>query len=420
MKNLFVSIAILFSFFSVVNTTFASDNNVNAYLFYGDGCPHCAKENTFLESIKNDYPTLDIYKYEVYFSRENSLLMQKVAETLGTESGGVPFLVIGDKYYVGFSETLTPIEIEAKINECLKDICPDPITIIVGIESTNTDTIIKSNNLVKEKDKEKENLINKDVINNNTEETEKIVKLPFLGESNINKISLPLLAVLMGLWDGFIPCALWTLLFLISLLLGMNNRKRMWTLGMAFIIASASVYFVFMSAWLNLILFLGFVIWVRLLIGGLALLGGGFSLNKFFKSKSDGCSVVGSEKRQRVFEKLKNIAKQDNLWIALGGIILLAFLVNLVELICSAGLPAVFTQVLAMNNLSNLQYYSYILLYILFFMIDDLFVFFMAMITLQMIGITTKYAKYSHLIGGVLMVIIGVLLIFKPEWLMFG
>ena len=224
----------------------------------------------------------------------------------------------------------------------------------------------------------------------------------------------------MGLLDGFNPCALWTLFFLISLLLGMNDRKRMWTLGVAFIVASASVYFIFMSAWLNLVLFLGIIIWVRLFIALLALFGGGYSIREFFINKTNVCKVTGNEKRQKVFEKLRNIVKQNNLWIALGGIVLLAFLVNLVELICSAGLPAVFTQVLAMNNLSTWGYYSYILLYILFFMIDDLFVFFIAMITFKMTGITTKYAKYSHLIGGVIMVVIGILLIFKPEWLMFG
>jgi ABC-type protease/lipase transport system fused ATPase/permease subunit len=130
--------------------------------------------------------------------------------------------------------------------------------------------------------------------------------------------------------------------------------------------------------------------------------------------------VTEGEKKQKIFDKLKNIAKQNNLWLALGGIIILAFAVNLVELVCSAGLPAVFTQVLAMNSLPKFAYYLYILLYIFFFMIDDLIVFFIAMFTLKMTGITNKYARYSSFIGGLLMVIIGILLVFKPEWLMFG
>ncbi len=200
----------------------------------------------------------------------------------------------------------------------------------------------------------------------------------------------------------------------------MKNRKRMWTLGITFIVASASVYFIFMSAWLNLILFLGIVLWVRLLIAILALVGGGYSLKKFFTNKEGTCEVVEGKREQKILDKLKKITKENNLWLAMGGIILLAFMVNLVELICSAGLPAVFTQVLAMNNLSTFSYYGYILLYIFFFMLDDLVVFVISMVTLRATGITTKYAKYSHLIGGVLMVLIGILLVFKPEWLMFG
>jgi cytochrome c biogenesis protein CcdA len=174
-----------------------------------------------------------------------------------------------------------------------------------------------------------------------------------------------------------------------------------------------------MVAWLNFILFIGFVIWVRLLIGGVALLGGSYNLKEFFFNKDGGCKVANDEKRQKVFTRLKQIVQQKSFVISFLGIILLAFAVNLVELVCSAGLPAVYTQ-LALNDLSGWQYYAYILLYIFFFMIDDLFIFFITMTTLQMTGISTKYSRISKLIGGAIMIIIGILLIFKPEWLMFG
>ena len=99
--------------------------------------------------------------------------------------------------------------------------------------------------------------------------------------------------------------------------------------------------------------------------------------------------------------------------------VLLAFAVNLVELVCSAGLPAIYTQILALNNLSPLQHYGYLLFYILIFMLDDLIVFLIAMVTLKAVGIESKYARYSRLIGGILMLVIALLLLFKPEWLTF-
>lgn len=194
----------------------------------------------------------------------------------------------------------------------------------------------------------------------------------------------------------------------------------MWLLGTVFIAVSAFVYFLFMSAWLNLILFLGFVVFLRVAIGLLAIFGGGYSLKEFIYTKNSGCKVANNEKRVKVFDKMKSLVQEKNLWISLGGIILLAFAVNLVELLCSAGLPAVYTQVLAINDMPNLQYYMYILLYIFVFMIDDLIIFFVAMFTLEMTGVTTKYARVSRLIGGLIMLTIGLMLIFKPEWLMFG
>ena len=106
--------------------------------------------------------------------------------------------------------------------------------------------------------------------------------------------------------------------------------------------------------------------------------------------------------------------------LALIGIIGLAISVNLIELACSSGLPLIFTQILALNELNSIQYFLYILLYIIFFLIDDIIIFAIAMKSLKVTGISTKYNKLSHLIGGILMLIIGILMILKPDWLMFN
>ncbi|NLZ24317.1 hypothetical protein GX888_01015, partial [Candidatus Dojkabacteria bacterium] len=269
--------------------------------------------------------------------------------------------------------------------------------------------------------------INKQVLGKTVQEKKRDVvgipekmELPLIGEIETKDFSLPLLTVVLGLVDGFNPCAMWTLVFLIGLLLGLKDKKRMWIFGIVFILFSAFVYFLFMVAWLNFILFIGMVNWVRVLVGLVALFGGGYSLREYYVNRDGKCKVTDKEKRKRVFHKLEEITRRKSFWLALLGIILLAFAVNLVEAICSAGIPAIYTQILSLNNLGKLEYYLYILLYIFFFMLDDLVVFFIAMITLRITGGTTKYSKWSNLIGGALMLIIGLLLIFKPEWLMFG
>jgi len=224
----------------------------------------------------------------------------------------------------------------------------------------------------------------------------------------------------MGFLDGFNPCAMWALVFLIGLLLGVRDRARMWLFGLTFIAASALVYFLFMAAWLNVILFFGMLVWVRVTIGVVALGGGVFSVRDSLENPEISCTISGDVHRRKFRARLRNVVRQHNLALALGGIVLLAFMVNLVEIVCSAGFPAIYTQVLSLNALPVWKYYAFILLYILFFMLDDMVVFAAAMITLEVTGATTRYVRWTRLVGGILMLIVGVLLIFRPQWLMFG
>jgi len=347
--------------------------------FWQIGCPHCAEEEVFLDRLEETYGDyLKINRYEISRNPDNVKLLEQYGRDLNADIRGVPFTIVGDKYFMGYlNDETTGADIEAALLDAL------------GMEAPPA------------RDKSK-------------------IDLPLVGQIDTKSMSLPVVTIIMGVLDGFNPCAMWALLFLISLLLGMKDRRRMWILGTIFIIASALVYFLFMAAWLNLILFLGFIIWVRVLIGLVAIGGGSWNLKKYFQNPNAGCEVSGGEKRRKIFDRLKEVTQQKNFWLASAGIIALAFAVNLVEAICSAGLPAVFTQLLVLNNLPTWQYYAYILLYIFFFMIDDLLVFIVAMVTLKMTGVSTKYSRFSNLIGGILMIIIGLLLLFKPEWLMFG
>lgn len=251
------------------------------------------------------------------------------------------------------------------------------------------------------------------------EEKVEKVNLPFIGYIDVQSFSLPLLTIIIAGLDGFNPCAMWVLLFLISLLLGMKNKKRMWILGSAFIVSSGVVYFLFLTAWLNVFLFIGFIFWVRIGIGVVAIASGAYHLREYYLNRP-GCKVTEDEKRQKIFAKLKAITQRKEFFYALIGIILLAVAVNVVELVCSAGLPAVYTSILAMTDLATWQYYMYLVLYIFIFMLDDLIIFFLAMGTLQMVGISKKYSRFASLIGGIIILILGLLLIFKPTWLIFG
>lgn len=416
----------LFGSFYFVQSSFASTEPVNAYLFYGDGCPHCGKMLSFLRQFEKDNPDkAHFYVYEMYSSRENVLLFEKVGRKLGKD-GGVPFLVIGRSSVRGFySDNTTGKTIEQIIDNCYINGCFDPIlAIAAGNHGQPTDLFFDPivNPLPKlfpSGDIKPEPAASKTAEPSSTGNATTRMEIPFLGEVDLQKFSLPVLTAVLAFLDGFNPCAMWVLLFLISLLLGMENKKKMWLLGLIFIITSGIVYFVFLAAWLNFFLFIGFLPWIRLIIGFVAIVSGLLHLRKFL-DKRTGCDVISENRRSAVFGKLKEITQDRRLVFAIAGIVLLAFSVNLIELVCSAGLPAVYTNVLSLSRLPVWLYYSYLILYVVIFMIDDMFVFVIAMTTLHAVGISGKYSRLSSLIGGVLIFLIGVLLIFKPSWLMFG
>lgn len=379
----------------------AKNNTVTLYLFHGDGCPHCAEEIEYLNSIKSKYKNLKIVKYEVWYDKDNAELLHEVYNAYGITRNGVPTTVIGNTLIQGYSEN-TGLKLERAIKYYSDNEYIDQIK------------RIKNGSFVEE------DLV--DDFSENEEKTdgEMTIEVPSLGKVNLKRVSLMTAAVVIGLVDGFNPCAMWILLFLISVLIGMKNKKRMWSLGLAFLVTSALVYMLIMLSWINIAVKITTVIWVRNIIAVVALVGAFINIRSYINSrKNGGCEVVDDKKRKSIFNKIKKFTSEKSFILALIGVIGLAISVNLVELACSAGLPLVFTELLALNSVSDSMKLFYTFIYIVFFLLDDLVVFFIAMFTMKITGISTKYNKYSHLIGGIIMLLIGVLLIFKPEWLMF-
>lgn len=376
----------------------ADEKTLRVYLFHQESCPHCKKEIQYLEELKNEYSNLDVVTYEVSQNVMNYNFMNRVIDKTGIVTNGqVPFTIIGTDYYIGFEDHVKK-SIKDSIDKFLND-------------KNSIDVIAKVKN-------------GEDVSNIKYNVDPKSTKvIPILGEIDAKKVSLPLVAIVIGAVDGFNPCAMWVLLFLIGMLFHMKDKKKMWILGITFLLTSAVMYLLIMAAWLKVALSFMTVVWLRIFIAIVALVAGLVNLNSYIKEKKrkdDGCEIVDEKKRKKMFTKIKKITSEKKFILAIFGIIALAISVNLVELACSAGLPLIFTQILALNDLSTFEYVTYMFIYILFFLIDDIVVFVIAMLTLNIKGISSKYGKYSHLIGGIIMILIGILMIFKPEWLMFN
>lgn len=401
----------------------ADEKVINIHLFYGNGCPHCAAEEEFLSDYLKDRTDVKLYKYEIWYDSHNQELLSKVQKEMGTTNkNGVPFTVIGKKTIVGYADGVTDEQIKDAINYYLNNDYRDYAGEITGkVKKTEVkEDITKDESKTEDK---KENKIEKADDTKDSNQTDENVTVPVLGKINAKKVSLPILAVVLGFVDGFNPCAMWILIFLITMLFNMKDRKKMWILGLTFILTSGIVYLMFMLAWLNLATFISKIAFIRLLIAVIALVVGLINVYKYIdslKKKDEGCDVVDKKDRKKIMEKIISITHEKKFIIALLGIMVLAASVNIIELMCSIGIPLLFTQILAMNNLSTFSYMIYMFIYIFFFLIDDIVIFIISMVTLKVTGLSTKYTKYSHLVGGIIMLIIGLLLIIKPELLMFN
>lgn len=379
-------------------------DEITLHKFYSDTCQHCAAMNGWLEEVTlPDEVIIKSYNItplaEGY--QENLNLLGKLVDIFPYTTSTTPYIVIGTTALTGFGED-TKNQILNAISRYQKGEYVDLVSSVIA----------------------------DDIIEYEIHYPDDVRELPFLGLVDIKEVSIPLAAVVLGFMDGFNPCAMWVLLFIISMLFNMKNRKKMWIIGITFLLTSAFVYFLFLITAINVFNILGMSNLLMALIGIIALIGGGFNLHTYIQEmkEDDGCKVVDDKKRKGIVTKMRKIIgyvdndlpiyKDKKFILALLGIMGLAFTVNLIELACSSLFPGIYAVILSANNVGFVDEIIYTLIYILFFLIDDLVVFIVAMKTSEIMGISSKFNKYSHLIGGLIMLIMGLCMIFKPEWIM--
>jgi len=351
--------------------TSSTGEGFEVHFFYLPGCSHCDEQEIFNEKLE-DSLSINITPHDGTTPEGIALLSQMLEERGVEREPEFPITIFENQVFGGWdSEETTGRAIEEALQQCLSGDCPPP----TGEEPRNT------------------------------------IVLPLIGEIVLADYSIPALAVILGLVDGFNPCAMWVLVYLISLVAILKDRKRIWLIVGSFVLASGILYFLFMTAWLNLFLFIGYIKAVTIVIGLVALGGGILQVREVIETKGAiVCEVTDEESRKKTMSKVQEIVSSPLTWGILVGIIVLAFTVNMVEFVCSAAIPAVFTRVLSLAGLTTFQYYGYILLYVLFFMLDDLVIFATAAFAFTS-SLGNRYTKYSRPVGATIMIILGLLLL---------
>lgn len=355
-------------------------------VFVREGCPHCAKAKEFLSKLQREQPRLRIVVRDVSREPEAMQRLQRLAASEGRATVSVPTFVVNAQIFVGFFDEATSgqlirnsLDTHRHKNQPVKD--------AAGVCGTEPEESCHH-------DDYKDKHINFEVV--------------FFGNSvSLDQVGLPLFTLAMGLLDGLNPCSMWVLILMISLLAPLNNRSRMLAIAGTFVAVEGVAYFIFMAAWLNLFLLIGLSRASEIVIASLALLAGAVNLKDFWRFGRGVSLSIPAAAKPGIYARLRRILQAENMTGALLGTVVLAVLVQVVEFMCTSGFPALFTRILTLRQLDAASYYGYLFLYDMAYMLDDIIILTIGIITLSQHRLQENEGRWLKLLSGVVMVVLG-------------
>lgn len=350
-------------------------------VFVSWGCPHCAAAEPFIARLRRERPDLLIRVTDVADDRAARDRLVQLARARGITAVSVPAFLVGGDLIFGYDPGgRTEREVRRRLPPARG-------------ETTRAAPVARPPPEAGQ------------------------IEAPLLGVVSATRYGLPAFSFLVGLLDGVNPCAMWALLYVLTLLVTLRDRRRMLALGGTFVLVGGLLYFVFIAAWLELFLLVGVSRPLQLALGAAAIAAGTVHV-KDFLALGRGISLsIPDSAKPRLYRQAHRILTAENLPGAIAAVAVLAALVNLVELLCTAGLPAVYTQVLASRELSRPAYYGNLTLYIVGYILDDAFVLTVAVVTLSHRRLQERAGRWLKLLGGVVLIGLGVVLVGRPGWL---
>lgn len=345
----------------------AAAPGVELQVYVRDGCPHCADAKQFLAKLAVERPDLSIVYRDVQADDGARAELAQRSQSAGVWPPGVPTFVFGETVLVGFDD-------EQHTGQTLRALLAQQAAPADEVQTT------------------------------------------LFGTLSATRMGLPLFTLALGLLDGFNPCATWVLLFLLSLLVRMQDRRRMALVAGSFVLASGAVYYAFMAAWLNFFLVLGLSDTLRWALSALALLIGALNVKDFFAFGHGPTLSIPAAAKPGIFQRVRDIIAAPSLRASLVAAVMLAIVVNFVELLCTAGFPAVYTAVLTQHTQDPATHYAYLGLYILGYLADDGLMVGVAVAALGQRKLSERGGRWLKLLSGAVMLALGALLL-RPGWL---
>jgi glutaredoxin len=371
---------------------------VPVYLFWGDGCPHCAKEKPFLEAMAKRLP-IELRLYEVWHDDANLQKMEDMAAAMGFEANGVPVTIIGNRHWVGYTDLLGE-QMEEAVQACIANGCPDAGAGVLFDKGSEMD--LSSSTAIEQPEP--------------LSATE--IEIPLLGVIDLGAQSLFISTLLISFVDGFNPCSMWVLSMLLALTLHTGSRRKVVTIGLIFITVTAFIYALFIAGIFTLLNVVSFVGWIQVVVALVSLFFGAVNIKDYFWYKEGLSFTISDESKPGIFRGIRRVMDaSNNFWAMAGATVILAAGVSLVEFSCTAGFPVLWSNLLTAQGVTAATFILLLLLYLLIYQIDELGLFFVATFTLRASKLEEKHGRILKLIGGSLMVTLAVVMIVNPAWM---
>ena len=363
---------------------------VNIYFFWGDGCPHCAAEKPFLESLLEADPQVELHAYEIYYQEENRRLFQEFGDALGFEPQAVPTTIVGGQYWVGFREEYKA-EIEAAIADCRREPCEfDPGKAVLNVVSEAEDQ----------------------------KPSETLMTIPLVGEIDLESRSLLFSTAVIGFVDGFNPCSLWVLSVLLAVALHSGSRAKTMIVGLTFLLTTTLVYSLFITGVFTILSYVGYLKWIQTLLAVIALVFGAVNLKDYFWYKEGVSFTISDKNKPKIFKNMRNTLLTSRSTLGLiGSTILLAIGVSLIEFACTAGFPVIWSSLVSSQNVAAGMFIFLLAIYMFIYLIDELFFFGVAVVSMKASRIEEKHGRFLKLISGILIFALGLVMLVEPEWM---
>jgi len=377
-------------------------NPVTLTLFWGEGCPHCAAAKPVLIEMASRYPNLELRFYEIYNIPENRTLWERMGAAYNVELRGVPSIFISDQYFEGWSDELSAL-VESYVAKCSTEACTDLGAGVIGVnEGVLTEIDIPT------AEPEPEPTPTLDV---NSDE----INIPLIGKVDLSKQSLVVSTALIGFVDGFNPCSVWVLTMLLALTLHTGSRKKVLIIGLIFLTVTAAAYALFIAGIFTILSFISYLKWIQVLVAVVALFFAIINIKDYFWYKEGISFTIADEKKSGIAKGIRRVMNSQSFWGMAAATVALAAGVSVVELTCTAGFPVMWSNIVAAQNVTPLNFALLLLLYMVIYQLDEIGIFLVAVFTLKASRLEEKHGRILKLIGGVLMLTLAVVMIFKPD-----